>query len=140
MEAAGDRGALRHRPRAAHRRRRSTLGSEHAHGPSSGGRGARAVATDLGVDLSSPRAGAEAAAAGSSEGGVPEVSEDAAEIIRVESGRPRFGREMDAETMPAEAGITDRAVSFEKGCYIGQETVARLHYRGKPNRTCAACA
>jgi folate-binding Fe-S cluster repair protein YgfZ len=37
--------------------------------------------------------------------------------------------------MPAEAGITDRAVDFEKGCYIGQEPVARLHYRGKPNRT-----
>ena len=37
--------------------------------------------------------------------------------------------------MPAEAGITERAVDFEKGCYIGQEPVARLHYRGKPNRT-----
>jgi tRNA-modifying protein YgfZ len=36
--------------------------------------------------------------------------------------------------MPAEAGIVERAVSFEKGCYIGQETVARLHYRGRPNR------
>ena len=37
--------------------------------------------------------------------------------------------------MPAEAGIVERAVDFEKGCYIGQEPVARLHYRGKPNRT-----
>ena len=36
--------------------------------------------------------------------------------------------------MPAEAGIVERAVSFTKGCYIGQETVARLHYKGKPNR------
>jgi tRNA-modifying protein YgfZ len=36
--------------------------------------------------------------------------------------------------MPQEAGINDRAVSFTKGCYIGQETVARLHYKGKPNR------
>ena len=36
--------------------------------------------------------------------------------------------------MPAEAGIDERAVSFSKGCYIGQETVARLHYKGKPNR------
>ena len=36
--------------------------------------------------------------------------------------------------MPEEAGINDRAVSFTKGCYIGQETVARLHYKGKPNR------
>jgi folate-binding protein YgfZ len=41
---------------------------------------------------------------------------------------------MDAETMPQEAGINERAVSFTKGCYVGQETVARLHYRGKPNR------
>jgi folate-binding protein YgfZ len=41
---------------------------------------------------------------------------------------------MDAATMPAEAGIVEDAVSFTKGCYIGQETVARLHYKGKPNR------
>jgi folate-binding protein YgfZ len=41
---------------------------------------------------------------------------------------------MDTATMPAEAGIVERAVDFEKGCYIGQETVARLHYKGKPNR------
>jgi folate-binding protein YgfZ len=41
---------------------------------------------------------------------------------------------MDAETMPQEAGINERAVSFTKGCYVGQETVARLHYKGKPNR------
>ncbi len=47
---------------------------------------------------------------------------------------PRFGSEMDTATMPAEAGIVDAAVNFEKGCYIGQETVARLHYKGKPNR------
>jgi folate-binding protein YgfZ len=41
---------------------------------------------------------------------------------------------MTTETIPQEAGINERAVSFTKGCYIGQETVARLHYRGKPNR------
>jgi tRNA-modifying protein YgfZ len=62
------------------------------------------------------------------------VSEAAAEILRVESGRPRFGAEMSEATIPAEAGIDERAVSFTKGCYIGQETVARLHYKGKPNR------
>ncbi len=66
--------------------------------------------------------------------GVEEVSEEAAECVRIESGRPRLGYDMDAETMPQEAGINDRAVSFTKGCYVGQETVARLHYRGKPNR------
>ncbi|MGH2961170.1 MAG: YgfZ/GcvT domain-containing protein, partial [Solirubrobacterales bacterium] len=62
------------------------------------------------------------------------VSEAAAEIVRVEAGRPRFGAEMTDATIPAEAGINERAVSFSKGCYIGQETVARLHYKGKPNR------
>jgi folate-binding protein YgfZ len=41
---------------------------------------------------------------------------------------------MNTETMPAEAGIVDAAVSFTKGCYIGQEPVARLHYKGRPNR------
>jgi folate-binding protein YgfZ len=66
--------------------------------------------------------------------GAVEVSPAAAEILRIEAGTPRFGAEMGPETMPAEAGIVERAVSFTKGCYIGQETVARLHYKGKPNR------
>ncbi len=68
------------------------------------------------------------------EAGAVEVSLAAAEILRIEAGTPRFGAEMGTETMPAEAGIVERAVSFTKGCYIGQETVARLHYKGKPNR------
>jgi tRNA-modifying protein YgfZ len=66
--------------------------------------------------------------------GAAEVSPEAVEILRIEAGRPRFGAEMGIETMPAEAGIVEQAVSFTKGCYIGQETVARLHYKGKPNR------
>jgi folate-binding protein YgfZ len=65
---------------------------------------------------------------------VEPVSEEAVECLRIESGRPRLGYDMDADTMPQEAGINERAVSFTKGCYVGQETVARLHYRGKPNR------
>src|SRR6185369_9855214 len=48
--------------------------------------------------------------------------------------RPRYGVDLDDATIPQEAGLNERAVSFEKGCYVGQETVARLHYRGKPNR------
>jgi len=68
------------------------------------------------------------------EAGAVEVSPAAAEILRIESGVPRFGAEMGNETMPAEAGIVEDAVSFTKGCYIGQETVARLHYKGRPNR------
>jgi tRNA-modifying protein YgfZ len=102
--------------------------SEHAH--LAIGDGVRAIATAEGIDLlsSGPLPPALAAA------DLPEASEEAAEIVRVEAGRPRFGREMTAETMPAEAGIVERAVSFTKGCYIGQETVARLHYKGRPNR------
>jgi folate-binding protein YgfZ len=65
---------------------------------------------------------------------VEPVAEEAAECLRIEAGRPRLGYDMDAETIPQEAGINERAVSFTKGCYVGQETVARLHYKGKPNR------
>jgi tRNA-modifying protein YgfZ len=56
------------------------------------------------------------------------------ELARIEAGVPRFGREFDADSMPAEAGLEQRAVSFTKGCYPGQEPVARLHYRGHANR------
>jgi tRNA-modifying protein YgfZ len=94
----------------------------------------RAVATDLGVDLLVPTAEAERVRAELRDAGAAEVTEQAAEILRVESGRPRYGTEMSEATMPAEAGIAERAVSFIKGCYIGQEPVARLHYKGKPNR------
>jgi folate-binding protein YgfZ len=93
-----------------------------------------AVATDQGLDLITRPDGAEALREQLLAGGAAQVSEEAAEIIRVESGRPRFGLDMGPESMPAEAGIVERAVDFEKGCYIGQEPVARLHYRGKPNR------
>jgi folate-binding protein YgfZ len=89
------------------------------------------VRTDLGIDVLCGRGRAEELR---SELGVEEVSEEAAECLRIESGRPRLGIDMDAETMPQEAGINDRAVDFEKGCYVGQETVARLHWKGKPNR------
>jgi tRNA-modifying protein YgfZ len=56
------------------------------------------------------------------------------EVARVESGMPRFGIDFGPESMPAEAGVVERAVSFTKGCYPGQEPVARLRYRGHPNR------
>ena len=90
-----------------------------------------AVATDVGVDVicDAERVDEVKAALG-----VPEVSEAAAEIIRVETGRPRYGIDLDESVIPQEAGLNERAVNFEKGCYVGQETVARLFYRGKPNR------
>jgi folate-binding protein YgfZ len=93
-----------------------------------------AVATDLGLDLIGNAEQSQALQKLLARSGAAEVSEAAAEILRVESGRPRFGREMTSATIPQEAGIDERAVSFTKGCYIGQETVARLHYKGKPNR------
>ena len=62
------------------------------------------------------------------------MSEQAAECLRIEHGRPRYGIDLDDSVIPQEAGLNDRAVSFTKGCYVGQETVARLFYKGKPNR------
>ena len=56
------------------------------------------------------------------------------ERLRIEAGTPRFGREIDDRVLPAEAGLDERAISFTKGCYPGQEPVARQHYRGKVNR------
>jgi folate-binding protein YgfZ len=94
-----------------------------------------AVATDQGVDLITRPQAADAVAERLVAAGAVPVSKGATEIVRVESGRPRFGLDMGPEFMPAEAGIVERAVDFEKGCYIGQEPVARLHYRGKPNRS-----
>jgi tRNA-modifying protein YgfZ len=89
------------------------------------------VATDLGADVICAALDAEAVRQAL---GVEDVPEDAAEVLRIESGRPRLGYDMDGDTIPQEAGVNERAVSFTKGCYVGQETVARLHYKGKPNR------
>src|SRR5215210_4766451 len=89
------------------------------------------VATDLGVDVICAAADAEDVRR---ELGVEAVPEQAAECLRIEGGRPRLGYDMDGDTIPQEAALNERAVSFTKGCYVGQETVARLHYKGKPNR------
>ena len=89
------------------------------------------VATDLGVDVICDAGDVDAVRAAL---GVDEVPVEAAECVRIESGRPRLGLDMGDDTIPQEAGLNERAVSFTKGCYVGQETVARLHYKGKPNR------
>lgn len=62
------------------------------------------------------------------------VSDDELERLRIEAVTPRFGSEIDDRVLPAEAGLDARAVSFTKGCYPGQEPIARQHYRGKVNR------
>jgi tRNA-modifying protein YgfZ len=92
------------------------------------------IATDLGADVVCAAADAVTVRAALVDAGAVAVDESAAEVLRVESGRPRYGIDLDDSVIPQEAGLNDRAVSFTKGCYVGQETVARLHYKGKPNR------
>jgi folate-binding protein YgfZ len=107
-------------------------GSEHDNRRAQvGGADVVLVATDLGVDVVCAAQDAQRVRDAL---GVPEAPEAAAEVLRVESGRPRYGIDADETTIPQEAGLNERVVSFSKGCYVGQETVARLHYRGKPNR------
>jgi folate-binding protein YgfZ len=92
------------------------------------------VSTADGVDVICAAEHADAVRTALLEAGAVEVPEAAGELLRVEAGRPRFGVDIDETTIPQEAGLNDRAVSFTKGCYVGQETVARLFYKGKPNR------
>ncbi len=75
-----------------------------------------------GADLVGPSAAAPAA--------VPSCSLEAYEVVRIEAGIPVMGRELDESTIPAEAGVVERSVSFTKGCYTGQELVARIDSRG----------
>jgi tRNA-modifying protein YgfZ len=62
------------------------------------------------------------------------ADEEELERLRILARRPRWGREIDERVLPAEAGLTETHVSFTKGCYPGQEPIARLHHRGKANR------
>lgn len=64
----------------------------------------------------------------------PTLSADELELRRIEAGVPRWGHELDDRVLPAEAGLDETHVSFTKGCYPGQEPIARLHYRGHVNR------
>ena len=66
---------------------------------------------------------------------LPEFGEAELEALRIAAGTPRWGREIDDRVLPAEAGLTETHVSFTKGCYPGQEPIARLHYRGHVNRS-----
>jgi len=111
------------------------LAEEHSHASATlAGVMARAIRTDLGIDLMCDAANTAALATAAQERGALPITETTAECRRVETGRPRYGIDLDDTVIPQEAGLNARAVSFTKGCYVGQETVARLHYRGKPNR------
>lgn len=86
-----------------------------------------------GVTLMVPRASLEAVYEKLVGGGATPVGEDAVEMVRVEAGVPRYGRDMDDATIPLEAEL-QRAISYNKGCYIGQEVIARATFRGHMNR------
>ena len=62
--------------------------------------------------------------------GLQELDLDTFETIRIERGIPKFLVDMDRDTIPLEAGIEDRAISFTKGCYVGQEIIVRVTQRG----------
>jgi folate-binding protein YgfZ len=94
----------------------------------------RLVATDAGVDVLCDAGRTDDLRAALEARGATPVEEAAVEALRVERGRPRYGIDLDDSVIPEEAGLNERAVSFTKGCYVGQETVARLHWKGKPNR------
>jgi folate-binding protein YgfZ len=79
---------------------------------------------DYGVEAWETWAEAEREAAGS----------EGLEPLRIEAGTPAWGKELDETVLPAEAGLEETHISFTKGCYPGQEPIARLHYRGHPNR------
>jgi tRNA-modifying protein YgfZ len=65
------------------------------------------------------------------------AGDDELEAIRISNGVARWGRDMDEKTFPQEAGVDERAVHYEKGCYLGQEAMAKIHFRGKVNRRLA---
>ena len=109
--------------------------AEHAHVATAVGEvPVRAIRTQLGLDLLCESERTAELADALVVAGAVAIDEAVADAVRIEHGRPRFGVEIDETTMPQEAGLHERAVSYSKGCYIGQETVARLYWRGKPNR------
>ncbi len=109
--------------------------AEHDHTAASlAGRPVRLIRTDLGIDVLCAAEQTAVIADELERSGAVAIEERTAETLRIERGRPRFGVEIDETTMPQEAGIHERAVSYSKGCYVGQETVARLYWKGRPNR------
>ena len=100
-----------------------------------GGTRALIVATFSGFDVVVPSESVAGATTALLAAGAQIGDESAAECLRVEAGHPRWGIDIDDSTIPQEADLNHRLVSFTKGCYVGQETVARLFYRGSPNRT-----
>ena len=99
-------------------------------------RGSAAIVTrttdagEAGYDVYVETAQADGLRAAVADAGVPLLDSALAEAIRIEAGVPAFHRDMDEETIPLEAGIESRAISFTKGCYVGQEVIVRVLHRG----------
>ncbi|MFD0822163.1 YgfZ/GcvT domain-containing protein, partial [Micromonospora zhanjiangensis] len=90
--------------------------------------------TRLGIDLLVPRGDLDAVARKLTDAGVPAAGLWAYEALRVAARLPRVGFETDHRTIPAEVDLVQPAVHLDKGCYRGQETVARVHNLGRPPR------
>jgi folate-binding protein YgfZ len=84
-----------------------------------------------GVDLYADASARDALVTALERGGAVSLGVDTWEACRIEAGRPRYGADMDENTIPLEAGIEDRAISFTKGCYVGQEVIVRVRDRGQ---------
>lgn len=90
----------------------------------------------MGLELFSSQTAAVSISARLGDAGAVPLSTDDADVLRIEAGRPVFGADMDENVLAQEAVLdTLDAISFNKGCYTGQETVARVHFRGHVNRT-----
>jgi folate-binding protein YgfZ len=83
-----------------------------------------------GYDVYVPASDADRMRAKLVEAGAVMASEETGETLRIEAARPRFGIDMSTDTIPLEAGIENRAISFTKGCYVGQEVIIRVMHRG----------
>lgn len=97
----------------------------HVFGPAASGRTGLRIRRmgEVGVDLGASRPQ-----------DVPEVSPEQIECLRIERGIPRWGKELDENTLPHEVGLETEAVDFHKGCYVGQEVVSRIQSVGRVNR------
>ena len=87
-----------------------------------------------GQGIPSPDYGVEAVEVLDEEPAGEPLGEEELERLRIEARTPAWGRELDDRVLPAEAGLVERAISLTKGCFPGQEPIARLHHRGHANR------
>ena len=111
----------------------------HLGGTFGGARCTVARVPDLGVpgfDLFVPAESVSALGGALNAAGAESLDDATADVMRIEAGRPLWGTDMDENTLAQEAALdTMDGISFDKGCYTGQETVARVHFRGHVNRT-----